>query len=738
MKIFKKYYLLLLLIITLTGVTIYGTYAMFTSKIEIDAINLEASNVLVDQEIMEYEKITITANDSKTISLNVSNSTNQTLHYGAWYQMISPSTINDNITIAKLTDSPDETSGTINGNSNKNVYIYIGNNSSSTITLYVGIKYSETSSLGLPDNRTLITNTRDGKYIVGVTVTNGTVENGKTITNLITNGSFENGSNGWSVSRLTTPHNRIAGTISSSKHATGNNSLYINDTSDTTGYWNYQYFTSTVGDQVYVHAKTNIISSPFGIGVNKDNTGSTSEFFNTISTLSGDFILYSRTYTATSTVQFFQIGSGGTANTSEGYFDDILVVNLTDSYGSNTPSQEILDRSISYFDGNASYNYVKLNKGNSTTFKVTPTSGYKLESVSCTNSNAIYNESNDTLTINNITKDVQCSVKFKEPTASEKTLQKLGLTANEGTPNFGSTATTDEGIYAAQDDYGTSYYFRGAVENNYVKFADKYWRIIRINGDGTIRLIYDGTSAHANGESSTDRQIGTSRFNLTYGDNAYVGYMMGIDDQCTSGSCSGSTKTTSYNQAHSNTYSSTIKKAVDSWYKTNIVDAGYSDKVADVIYCNDRQIDTVSGYGNALGYGTNQTAYMPRYRLYTNKSPILTCTNQNDRFTVEDTSKGNGALTYPVGLITADEMSMGGAAYGRSNSSYYLYTGNYYWTMSPSVFNGSLAYEFVVYSSGNINYFLVYNTYGVRPVISLKSDISVIGNGTQNDPYVVQ
>ena len=177
-----------------------------------------------------------------------------------------------------------------------------------------------------------------------------------------------------------------------------------------------------------------------------------------------------------------------------------------------------------------------------------------------------------------------------------------------------AVATTDEGIYETTDDYGTSYYFRGAVENNYVKFANKYWRIIRINGDGTIRLIYDGTSAHANGESSTDRQIGTSRFNATYGDNAYVGYMMGIDNQCASTtSCSGSTKTTSYSQAHSNTFDSHIKTYVDNWYKTNIEDKGYSDKIADVIYCNDREVDedfsqTMGGNG-IYGFGNNPTVY---------------------------------------------------------------------------------------------------------------------------------
>ena len=726
MKIFKKYYMLFLLILTLTIMGVYGTYAMFTHDINVDAVNLQASNIPVDEEIMEYEKITINANDSKTISLNVSNSTNQTLHYGAWYQMISPTTINDNITIAKLTDSPDETSGTINGNSNKNVYIYIGNNSSSSITLYVGIKYSETSSLGLPDNRTLITNTRDGKYVVGVVVTNGNVENGKTLTNLITNGSFEDGSNGWSTSRLTTPHNRVAGTISSNKHATGNNSLYIKDTSSTTGYWNYQYFTSTVGDRVYVQVKSNVISRAFRLAVDKDNQGNTWEFSTSDFNPSDDFVIFSKDYVATSATQYLQLGSGGTTSSSEGYFDDVMVVNLTDSYGSNYPSKEILDRSISYFDGNGHYGYKKLNKGNSTTFKVNPADGYKLESVSCTNSNASYNESNDTLTINNITGDVQCSVKFRKLTASEKTLEKLGLTANEGTPDFSDTAKTDEGIYGAPDDYGTSYYFRGAVENNYVKFAGYYWRIIRINGDGSIRMIYDGTSAHANGQSSTDRQIGTSLYNSSNNDNAYVGYMYG------------STGASSYNLTHSNTNNSIVKTVLDNWYKTNIQDKGYSAKVADVIYCNDRQIDNLSGYGTALGYGTNQTAYMSYYRLYTNKSPVLTCTNKNDRFTVDDTSKGNGVLTYPIGLITIDELSMGGGVYGAINTDYYLYMGQNYWTMSAHQFDSGLAIVGHLSRFWDIGAAVTDREEGVRPVLSLKSSVTLTGSGTMDNPYVVQ
>ena len=129
--------------------------------------------------------------------------------------------------------------------------------------------------------------------------------------------------------------------------------------------------------------------------------------------------------------------------------------------------------------------------------------------------------------------------------------------------------------------------------------------------------------------------------------------------------------------------------------------------------------------------------------MLTNESLILTCTNQNDRFTVDDTSKGNGALTYPVGLITADEVAMGGAVYGSSNSSYYLYTGYFYWTMSPDRFYGSYAYEFDVSLDGNINDNYVNNSSGgsgggVRPVLSLKSDVQLSGSGAINDPWIVQ
>ena len=734
MKVFKKYYMLFLLIFTLTVMGVYGTYAMFTHDINVDAVNLQASNIPVDQEISEYQKITVNANDAKTISLNISNSTSQALHYGAWYQMISPSTINDNITIAKLTDSPDETSGTIDGNSNKNVYIYIGNNSSSEITLYVGIKYSETSSLGLPDNRTLITNTRDGKYVVGVTVTNGTVENGVTLTNLITNGSFEDGSTGWNLTNTS---------ITNTQHASGSNSLLLNaNVKSAYSTQELSVKSPTINHEYY--GKLQFLSSNnFTTGdarfewfYNDEDDAHMVFAYKSIrttewKTMSDIVSIDTPTYLSKNWyIRNFVVN----ANTIS-YADDLVLVDLTNSYGNSYPSKEILDRSIGYFDGTVSYNYQKLNKGNSTTFKLTPNSGYEINNITCTNSNATYD--NNTLIISNITGDVNCNVQFNKKRTSYEMLSYLGLTSNGVKDAVTGVATTNEGIWSTQDDYGTTYYFRGAVENNYVKFAGFYWRIIRINGNGSIRLIYDGTSAHANGESSSDRQIGTSRYNSSYNDNAYIGYMYG------------QTGASSYSQTHANTNNSTIKTTIDNWYKTNITDRGYNLKIEeDAVYCNDRSINTHppnSNYNN-LGYGLNPTAYRWYYGPWNSNNNItLKCPQLlQDGMSTNKAAKGNKALTYPVALITTDEVVYGGG-WNLINSSYYLYTGQSYWTMSPTYLYFGNDYQNQararkVADNGDAYDYdnIVTANMGVRPVISLKSSVTITGTGTPNDPFVIQ
>ena len=319
---------------------------------------------------------------------------------------------------------------------------------------------------------------------------------------------------------------------------------------------------------------------------------------------------------------------------------------------------------------------------------------------------------------------------------AEETLSDLKLTLNTGTPSFSNTSCSSGcgeatvGIYKTEDDLGTSYYFRGDVENNYVLFADKYWRIIRINGDGSIRMIYDGTSAHDNGESSTDRQISTSTFNSSAGDNAYVGYMRGA------------TGASTYEATHTNTTNSTIKTVLDNWYVTNIKDTTNEKYVVDAIYCNDREVSTANLSYTGDGSGTTKTEYKSRERLYTNKTPTLKCNQVNDRFTKGTTVSGvtgNGALTYPIGLITADEAAYAGGKNGADNSKYYLYTGNYYWTMSPYFFDGSNAYEFFVYSTGNLlsHSRVSVNSFTVRPVISLSSGALSSGSGTKTEPFKI-
>ena len=313
-----------------------------------------------------------------------------------------------------------------------------------------------------------------------------------------------------------------------------------------------------------------------------------------------------------------------------------------------------------------------------------------------------------------------------------------------------------KGIYASEDDFGTSYYFRGAVENNYVKFANYYWRVIRINGDGSVRMIYAGTSAHANGEEETDSHIGLSEYNTNYQDNGYVGYMYGnfttptncnTDESTGVTTCTGGS--TSYNEAHANINNSTIKTYIDNWYNTNL--SNYSYAIEDTIYCNDRSITPVDSFMGMTLTGTGKamesTAYSGLTRGYISHNPTLKCTNKNDRFTVNN-NIGNTKLTNPVGLITLDEIMMGGL--GRIDllnlTSYiinldsYLTTPDFsYWTMTP----------FMTADDANANVYAVdrnmlaeggyvgYDACDVRPVISLRSDAISGGSGTMTDPFTV-
>ena len=276
-----------------------------------------------------------------------------------------------------------------------------------------------------------------------------------------------------------------------------------------------------------------------------------------------------------------------------------------------------------------------------------------------------------------------------------------------------SAASSTNGIYTTTNtDSGKPvYYYRGNVDNRVI-FANFCWRIVRTTETGGVKLIYDGVPSNGQCNNTGDNStIGSSPFNSSRDNAKYVGYMYGssIDDE-------------------TYTDDSDIKTTIDNWYETNMT--SYTSQLEDTVFCNDRSYTTS---GSTLYFGA-------RTRLYTNKTPTLKCQNTKDKFTI-NTSNGNGALTYPVGLITADEMAYAGGVYGSSNanSSFYLYTGKYYWALSPYNFNGSNAHEFDLASDGSLSYGDVGYSDGVRPSVSLQPGIAITGggSGTAAEPFVI-
>ncbi len=412
-----------------------------------------------------------------------------------------------------------------------------------------------------------------------------------------------------------------------------------------------------------------------------------------------------------------------------------------------------------------------------------------------------YDSSTKTLSVSALTKkDTKCYLYFDESGSPDKTLANLGISEDsQGKvdkftgPACGSCKVSDEnGLYEAEDDYGTSYYYRGTVNNNWVVFGkDKsganylWWRIIRINGNGTIRLIYAGTSTSPKSApettgnttmitpkiqiNSTEQYKMAVRFNEQYNDNKYVGYMYNNEP----------TVSTSHDQAHKVTNSSTkstVLDEIENWYTNNTnlssLAAGYID--VDTGFCSDTTISTTnhgSSYpGTRQGFGTQQTAYAGADRVWqanstswnsTEQTPTLKCgkddaSRKRDLYTGPGanvngtkgsngtTLTGNGALPIPVGLITMDEVIYAGGFAGQTNNGYWLYTNQYYWTMSPSyMYSSGYASVFIVHDNGNLTDTNVNNTYyGVRPVINLKADTKFDFNdngteGSSGNPYIV-
>ena len=327
-----------------------------------------------------------------------------------------------------------------------------------------------------------------------------------------------------------------------------------------------------------------------------------------------------------------------------------------------------------------------------------------------------------------------------EPTFAETILANNEIKTPITTPGAG-ISTADEALLASsEDDYGTSYYFRGAVTNNYVEFANKCWRIVRVGGDGSVKLILhnDNPTGAANpcdaannsASAAFARYSGTtyeSTFNTNYNDNAYVGFKFGTVGSST------------YEATHANTNNSTILTNLETWYTNNL--KAYESVIDDNVWCNDKTNVTDTSYDpwsitpNGLGYAKNVTYYGATKRLVGTSGsaggtgPSLKCNGELSK------------INSKVGLITADELALAGYAYAKNNTTTYLQenaTDTYWWSLSPDYFSGVGAYVWRVYGGiGGFDDYSVGSALGVRPSISLKSTTNVTGEGTSSTPYII-
>ncbi len=455
----------------------------------------------------------------------------------------------------------------------------------------------------------------------------------------------------------------------------------------------------------------------------------------------------------------------------------VLVLNITKAKYRTTVSVPIVSGTVKYTGGNADLNVMAVYQqkddaictedncydikddipktgyilNNNKSYCTTPGSNNKIKN------NMVYNDSKVSIDITK--KGTKCYLYF-DTTGSGKTLKKLGLESNGQVTDFSKTAcsegcgtTTENGVYEVADDFGTSYYFRGSIENNWVKFgnmstdgADIYWRIIRINGDGTIRLIYSGNGSPAS--TPADTQIGTSSFNSSTDDNIYLGYQY------------------ESRNAHGKKEKSNILTTLENWFSANLVDEWSSEnRKIDINagFCNDRSSSTnkstewlETGMTESGGTGTTPTYYGAYLRLVnSNKTPTLKCSTNNhkdeDYFTYTEATgiqsieygniTGTKSLDYPIGLITADEVAFAGGKYGSDNNTlFWLCTKNRYWTITPY----ERGYAFSIDEDGKLsNWGDIRNPFAIRPVINLKADTTFTiehldqPKGTSTNPYIV-
>ena len=329
-------------------------------------------------------------------------------------------------------------------------------------------------------------------------------------------------------------------------------------------------------------------------------------------------------------------------------------------------------------------------------------------------------------------------------------------------PQYGSEPSqVTNGLYSMNDEDGVSYYYRGAVDNNNVQFGEyasdyyvynyrsryfqsletcqeydsscsesnrvklasagdkMYWKIVRVNGDGSLRLIYNGTSANPdNSDLAHSYVVGYTPYNLESNDPKYAGY------------------------TYDNGVDSFIKKEVDTWYKNTLGSSSYDSKVLGGRFCSDS-----SGYKLASEYDVSEAMFGDLTNVYMyssmgdrlanfqknspgNNAPTLSCPATEETY--------GGSYRLKAGLITVDELTLAGeSSYVVGNSYLNLGESDYwYWSMTPADFNYGHAY--VWNERERLSLYYVDSGSAVRPVINVTTENGFTsGDGTSENPYIL-
>ena len=654
----KKNYLLGIVVMGLIVLSLYSTYAMFTETIETDEIiNLSAATINLSSEIVEYEQITINGNEAKSIMVNISNSTESNLYYGVWYEMVNPASINDNIEIAKLTSSIDSTQGQINTGTKKNVKIVIKNTGSSSITVNIGVGYSLTSSLDLPTNRYVITNEIQGKYIINTSVISRSTTNPTKIVDV-----------GNSTSITVTPstgykYKSISCTNAEASYNTGNNTLTLtNIIDDVSCTVTNEIITYNVG----VTASTGgTVSGSSSKTVNYNGSTtfivipSTGYKYSSVSCPSGITGSYS---TSTNTLTVSSVKASGTCTVN--FTPKTYTVTVSVTNGISSPTSRIVIH------------------GSSTTFTVTPNSGYEYESLSCTGGS--YNQNTKVLTVSNVTSAITCTIKFKKslPPASEY-IESL-LSSN---PNA-----------MANDDPDGNIRYMGSNPNNYVSFNNELWRIIGVFN------VKSSTSG------STEKRLKIIR-------NSSIGSMP-WDNGNRANNWTNATINKYLNSTYLTTINSTYQSMIENTYWNLGGSSSYEDATASMFYTRER--------GTAV-YNGNPTYWVGKIGLmYPSDYGYATSGG-----TFYSRSECLNMAIYNWNSITdyiASECYKNNYLYDSNNQ-------NNYWTLM----HYTISSDYVFFTNyGTISSENVWTSYQIKPVLYLKSSVSITGGtGTSTNPYTL-